>query len=167
MKELKLDNTSYVHKQSRLLCLQLELLTNLKCITNLSEEFHEIRFKNELSYIVIDFKREAVYTMSYELDDKEWQTVDDILLHTTWLYIGYNYEELALKRERRIKRARRNKRKIKKSSKKNWTFSFALMLHLYYKLITCLTYYFMIDIIVWSLRDKALLVLILKRLRKM
>jgi len=78
-------------------------------MTNLSEEFHEIRFMNELSYIVIDFERNACYTLSYAMDENEWQTVQDILLYTSWLYIGANWERLAIARARKEKRAKSKK----------------------------------------------------------
>lgn len=116
---MKLDNISHCHKDIRMLCFQLETLTGLKCVTNLSEEFEEIRFTNSLSYIVIDFKRDAVYTMSYKLEKKEWETVKDILIDTTWLYVGHNYKKIAMERERSAKRAKARSNKKKKSSKKN------------------------------------------------
>ena len=114
---MKLNNTAYCHKQIRLLCYQLQTFTGLKLMTNLSEEFDEVRFMNELSYIVIDFERNACYTMSYAMDENEWQTVKDILLFTRWLYIGQNWERLAIIRARKEKRAKRAK--SKKSSKRN------------------------------------------------
>ena len=106
---MKLNNTAYGHKNIRLLCYQFQLLSGLKLMTNLSEDFEEIRFMNELSYIVIDFKRNACYTMSYAMDENEWQTVQDILLYTSWLYIGQNWERLAIQRERRKRRAKNKK----------------------------------------------------------
>ena len=80
----------------------------MKLMTNLSEEFNEIRFMNELSYIIIDYKRYACYTMAYEMDANEWQTVQDILTHTNWLYVGNNWKYIAQERERKqIKKAKK------------------------------------------------------------
>lgn len=112
MTELRLNETAYAHRKIRMLCFQLETLTGLKLVTNLSEEFHEVRFMNELSYIVIDFKRNAYYTLSVFLDEKIRGTIEDILLETSWLYIGYNWENLARLRERKQKKnAIKEKRK--------------------------------------------------------
>lgn len=105
---MKLNNTSYCHKQIRLLCFQLEQLTGMRLMTNLSEEFNEIRFMNELSYIIIDFRRYACYTMAYDMDANEWDTVQDILTHTSWLYVGQNWQKIAEEREKKqIRKARK------------------------------------------------------------
>lgn len=110
---MRLNNVSYAHKQIRLLCFQLERITGLKLKTDLSENFEEIRFENELSYIIIDFKNYAYFTLSYNLDAKEEATIEDILTHTSWLYIGYNFERLAKLRERKQKRTEKKKKERK------------------------------------------------------
>ena len=104
MTELRLNETAYAHRKIRMLCFQLETLTGLKLVTNLGEKFQEVRFMNDLSYIVIDFKRNAYYTLSVFVDEKIRATIEDILLETSWLYIGYNWQELAKKRDRKQKR---------------------------------------------------------------
>lgn len=111
---MKLNHTSYGHRAVRTLCTEFEKMTRLKLITNLDEEFDQIRFVNALSYIVIDFKHGACFTMSYSMDVKEWNIVEDILSHTMFFYIGENWRRIAQNRARRAKRA-----KNKKSSKKN------------------------------------------------
>lgn len=118
MTELRLNETAYAHRKIRVLCFQLETLTGLKLVTNLSEEFHEVRFMNELSYIVIDFKRNAYYTLSVFMDEKIRETIEDILLETSWLYIGYNWENLARLRERKQKRMQLKKKERKMLNEK-------------------------------------------------
>lgn len=88
---MKLNNTSYVHKQIRLLCFQLEQLSGLKLITDLSEEFTQIRFMNSLSHITLDLKHEACFTLSHILTKTELQTIQDINLYTQWLLTGERY----------------------------------------------------------------------------
>lgn len=105
---MKLNNTSYCHKHIRLLCFQLEKLSGLKLVTDLGEDFTQIRFMNSLSYIIIDLKHEAFFTMSHSLSYKEWQNVQDINLYCQWLLTG----------ERYLKRTQRLNMK-KPSSKKN------------------------------------------------
>lgn len=95
---MKLNDTAYVHKQIRLLCRQLELLTNMKLVTDLGEEFDQIKFIGKLGYIIIDYKKEACFTLSYSMDKKEWSTVRDIMLYLEWLDIGNNYIEERQKR---------------------------------------------------------------------
>lgn len=85
---MKLNKTSYVHKKIRMLCFQLEQFTNLKMITDLSEEFTQIRFMNSLSYIIIDFKRNTCFSMSCKLDCQEFDIVQEILIYLNWLHIG-------------------------------------------------------------------------------
>ena len=105
---MKLNNTSYCHKHIRLLCFQLEKLTELKLVTDLSEEFNQIRFVNSLSYIIVDIKHNACFTLSHALTNKEWQNVREIILYCEWLLTGEKYS----KRMQRLA-------KKKPSSKKN------------------------------------------------
>lgn len=85
---MKLNEKSYVHVKIRGLCLQLELLSDMKMITNLDEEFQEIRFIDKLGYIIIDYNNEACFILSHRMDPKEWQTVQDIILYCNWLEAG-------------------------------------------------------------------------------
>lgn len=101
---MKLNNTSYAHVTIRKLCFQLELLSGMKLVTDLSEEFDEIRFINSFGYIVIDYKRNACFTLSHKLDKKEMATIDDITLHCQWLEIGRKWTE---ERKRRNENAKK------------------------------------------------------------
>lgn len=92
---MKLNTTSYVHVTIRQLCLQLELLSGMKLITELSEEFDEIRFIDKYGYIVIDYKKEACFTLSHRITKKETDTISDLMIYLKWLETGrkYNNEE--------------------------------------------------------------------------
>ncbi len=84
---MKLNNHSYCHKRIRLLCYQLELLSGMKLVTDLSEEFEEVRFVDEFGYIIIDYWHNACFTLSHKMSKKEWETVEDLLLYLGWLNI--------------------------------------------------------------------------------
>lgn len=105
---MKLNNTSYVHKRIRLLCFQLEQFSGLKLVTNLSEEFKEVKFMNPLSYIVLDYKNEVIFSMCYKMSNTELKIAEEIILYCGWLWVFEEYY--------RKKNKIRNK---KKSSKKN------------------------------------------------
>jgi hypothetical protein len=65
----------------------------MSLVTDLSKDFQEIKFQNELSYIVIDFKNEVIFSMSYHLENIELDTAQDILLYCSWLYTGERIED--------------------------------------------------------------------------
>lgn len=88
---MRLNETSYVHKKIRTLCNQLEFLTKTMMITNLSEEFNEIRFVDKYGYIIIDYKNNAVITLSNKVDPVEFKIIEDINLYCNWLEIGNKY----------------------------------------------------------------------------
>lgn len=90
---MKLNEYSHCHKRIRLLCFQLAQLTGMSLVTDLSKDFQEIKFQNELSYIVIDFKNEVIFSMSYHLENIELDTAQDILLYCSWLYTGERIED--------------------------------------------------------------------------
>lgn len=96
---MKLNNTSYVHVIIRKLCLQLELLSGMKLVTDLGEEFYEIRFVDKLGYIVIDFRKDTCFTISHKLTKKEISAIDDIMLYCNWLETG---EKIMEYRRRKI-----------------------------------------------------------------
>ena len=89
---MKLNTTSHVHKKIRLLCTQLELLSGMKLATDLSQEFDQIRFYSPLSYIMIDYKKNACFTLSYNMSKDEWSAVQDIILYLNWLQTGLDYQ---------------------------------------------------------------------------
>ena len=96
---MKLNNTSYTHVTIRKLCLQLELLSGMKLVTDLSDDFYEIRFVNSYGYIVIDWRRNACFSLSHRVDNKQMKVVKDLLLYCQWLEIGAKIEE---ERNRRV-----------------------------------------------------------------
>lgn len=85
-----LNKYSYVHLQIRKLSSQLEIISGMKLVTNFDEEFVEVRFMNTLGYIVIDWRRNAVYTLSHSLNAVEMEIVQDIMLNCRWLEADYN-----------------------------------------------------------------------------
>lgn len=101
---LKLNNFSYCHRQIRLLCYEFETKTSLKLRTELSENFNDIRFSNEVSYVIIDFRKENWRIMSYKLQAEEWQILQDIMLYCVWLYIGEKWMSNLSKKQNKQKR---------------------------------------------------------------
>ena len=74
------------------MCFQLTQLTGMSLVTDLSDDFQEIKFRNELSYIIIDFKNEVIFSMAYHLENAELDTAQDILLYSSWLFMGEKIE---------------------------------------------------------------------------
>ena len=70
-------------------------------ITNLSEEFEEIRFVNKLSYITIDYKNYACFSMSHHITEQEIKLIDDLMVYLNWIETGNKW---------RIKLARKNRK---------------------------------------------------------
>lgn len=85
-----LNKYSYLHLNIRKLSSQLEAISGMKLITDFDNEFVEVRFMNTLGYIVIDFRRNAVYTLSHKLDLVEKEIVEQILIYCRWLELGEN-----------------------------------------------------------------------------
>lgn len=85
---LKLNNKAHAHVTIRQLCLQLELLSGMKLVTDLGENFDEIRFVNAYGYIVIDYAKNACFTLSHKLTNKEMATINDITIYCNWLETG-------------------------------------------------------------------------------
>ena len=95
---MKLNKYSYVHKKIRYLCFLIENESGLPMETDLSKEFDRICFKGELSYITIDYKRYAYYTLNFKLSGTIRQAVEDTLVYLSWLDTLTNYEEERKKR---------------------------------------------------------------------
>ena len=93
---MKLNKTSYCHRQIRALCFELEQRSGLKCITDLDEEFEDIKFYGKLSYIRIDWLHNAIFTLSYTMDRKELQVAQDIILDLDWLETGKRVQDMIL-----------------------------------------------------------------------
>lgn len=80
-----LNKYSYAHLKIRKLSAQLEAISGMKLITDFDNEFVEVRFMNTLGYIVIDWRRNAVYTLSHKLNPVELNIVDNLMVHLNWL----------------------------------------------------------------------------------
>lgn len=85
-----LNKTSYVHLSIRKLCSQLEFLSGMSLITDLDNQFVELRFMNKYGYIVIDWRKKAIYTLSHKLDPVEYEIVTTLIVYCRWLEIGEN-----------------------------------------------------------------------------
>lgn len=91
---MKLNNHSYTHKQIRATCLWFEQLTGLKLLTNLSEEFVDIRFISPLSYVTVDFRNNTIFAMSIKLSEKELRLLKDLILYCNWLICGEEFQKI-------------------------------------------------------------------------
>lgn len=90
---MKLNNTSYLHKQIRKLCSQLEIISGLKLVTSLDEDIDKISFYNEFGYIILDYKKQACFTLSHKVSEVEWTIARQILISLEWLDFGNKYIE--------------------------------------------------------------------------
>lgn len=117
---MTLNKYSYCHKNIRLLCYQLEQKTQLQMKTNLDAEFEQLIFKNNLQYIMIDWKTYTIATLSYKLSNKEIQIIEDIILYLDWLETGKRFEkELEKSKAVEPKKMKVRKRKKVATKRKN------------------------------------------------
>lgn len=86
-----LNKGSYVHLKIRALCLKLEQISGIKLQTNLSKEFEQLEFKSNLSYVIIDYKNYAVFTLSHKISYVEQDLINDIMIYLNWLETGHSY----------------------------------------------------------------------------
>ena len=56
-------------------------------ITYLGQEFEEVQFKGELSYIIINYKEPACYVLAHKITNEEFKLIRDILIDLEWLYL--------------------------------------------------------------------------------
>lgn len=98
---MKLNTKSYAHVQIRLLCGKLSLKSGLRLKTNLSEEFNKLEFENELSYLIIDYKKGLCITMAHKLNEVEKDYVNDINDYLNWLETGNKYSRMFLNKRRK------------------------------------------------------------------
>lgn len=96
---MKLNTTSYVHVKIRFCCQKLENITGLKLETNLSKEFKLIEFRNEFSYLTIDWENETYSTLSFHLNKAQEQLVQDIMLYLNWLE---TFRKVVKRKEKRL-----------------------------------------------------------------
>ena len=90
---MKLNNSSYGHVRVRKLCKILEDSTEMTLVTNLDEEFEEIRFVGKFGYIIIDYKKEACFTLGIHVNCLEWEYIREIMIYLNFFEIGRVYEE--------------------------------------------------------------------------
>ena len=95
---MHLNDTSHVHRLIRRNCSKLEALSGMKLVTDLSNNFSQIQFMNKLGYIIIDYKRNAILSLSHKMTDVELKLAQDIMLYLDWLntarmYTGKRYEK--------------------------------------------------------------------------
>ena len=69
-------------------CYQIELITGMKLVTDLSQEFTQIQFMNKLGYIIIDYERNAVLSLGHKMNDVELNLVQDVMMYLDWLSTG-------------------------------------------------------------------------------
>lgn len=89
-----LNNHSYVHKQIRALCFEFEQATGLKLVTNLSEDFQDVRFVSPYSYVTIDYQHNTIFVMCIKLQKDQTAIAIDIMQHINWLVTGQRVELL-------------------------------------------------------------------------
>ena len=86
-----LNNSSYLHKKIRKLCEQLEFLSGLKMITDLNDYFVEVRLMNKYGYIIIDWRKNAIFTLSHKLTEVEFEICNELMIYLSWLEVADNY----------------------------------------------------------------------------
>lgn len=82
---MKLNTEAYAHKEIRKLCKQLEILSGMKLITDLGEDFEEVRYIDKYGYIIIDFWHDTCFTLSHKITKAEWRIIADLLIELSWL----------------------------------------------------------------------------------
>lgn len=82
-----LNKHSHCHVKIRLLLAKIESSTHTKLITNINEEFEEIRFINNLSYLIINYKEERYMTLDLKLTDDTKAIIEEIMVYLNWLDI--------------------------------------------------------------------------------
>jgi len=65
----------------------------MKLVTNICNEFVELRFTNDLGYIVINWRKNAVFTLSHKLTEIEVDICNEIMINLSWIEIGESIHE--------------------------------------------------------------------------
>ena len=89
---MQLNNSSYLHKKIRKLCEQLEFLSGLMLITDLDNEFVEVRLMNKYSYIIINWRKNTVFTLSHKLTEVEFEICNELMIYLSWLETVGDYK---------------------------------------------------------------------------
>lgn len=85
---MRLNNISHVHKRIRTLCYYIEVVTGLKLVNSLDDEFSTLLFCNNLSYLRIDYEHNVYATLNYKLKKADIDVVEEIIILLNWLDIG-------------------------------------------------------------------------------
>ena len=88
---MRLNNYSYVHKKILFLVYSLKNELGVELRTDLKRDLYEIRFENELQYLLIDFRRCVVHIMGIKLDVRQREMVEDLMMYLDWIYMGEKY----------------------------------------------------------------------------
>ena len=89
---MRLNNSSYVHKRIRKLCYYIEIVTGLKLVNSLDDEFSTLLFCNSLSYLKIDHQLNVYATLNYKLKKAEVEAVEEIILLLNQLIYFHIYQ---------------------------------------------------------------------------
>lgn len=88
-----LNNYSYAHKRIRKMAAQLEFLSGMKLLTDFDNEFVEVRFMNKYGYIILNWRKEIIFTLSHKLTEVELELCKDIVLYLSCLETFNDYVE--------------------------------------------------------------------------
>lgn len=102
-----LNKFSYSHKKIRALSYVLEQQTGLKRITDFDNEFWDVRYIGQYSYITIDFKHKAYFLMNIRLNKEQITIVEDILNDLSWLYSFIAYDVMLQEQEKEFEELRK------------------------------------------------------------
>lgn len=89
---MKLNNYSYVHVKIRKLCQMLAYYTDMTLVTDLNEEFTQLKFMNKLSYLIIDYDKNLCFAMSHKITKQEQQIIEELMICLSWLEVGKRYQ---------------------------------------------------------------------------
>ena len=87
-----LNNHNYLHVKIRKLLKYLEYLTDMKVITDLDQDFEDVRLVGKLSYITLDFKHNTCFAMSHKITRQEMEIIEEIMISLDWLEVGRRYQ---------------------------------------------------------------------------
>lgn len=86
-----LNNKSYVHKKVLYLIYSIQNETGLELRTDLTRNLYEVRFENDLSHIIIDFRNSTIFLLSVNLNERLKMMLDELMIYLSWLYQGEKF----------------------------------------------------------------------------
>lgn len=86
-----LNSYSYIHKKIRKEAEQLEFLSGMKLITDFNNEFVEVRLMNKYGYIILNWRKDIIFTLAHKLTEVELELCEDIMLYLSWLETFSDY----------------------------------------------------------------------------